>query len=241
MILLQANKKDIQNIILEVENKKKGIETVVSQSILNEYGKAVFVITGKSFLRAVGLEAKSNPKKYHHVYEWDKVGQNKFRLFYLERIPAGTGKLSINIGFKDSKTTVPIPSQLQEPGKTGKMVQSKHIFAKKAEVMELGKPIIYRTRKNTPMLADGQIKFVAAGTLIKNLNPGGKEVKGSLNSFFELWFSTKANRAIDSSGLLRSMQDETALILNKRGAGANEVKQGIISLLQQYSKDEVII
>jgi hypothetical protein len=241
VITLQANKASIQNILLEVETKKKGIESVVSKSVLTAYSNAVFTITAKAFVKAVNFEAKANPKKYHHVYEWNNVGKNLSRLFMLERKYSSGGKLSIDLIFRDSRTPVPIPQQLQQAGPTGKMVKSKYIFAKKAEIMELGKPIIYRTRKNTPMLSDGKIRFVAAGTVIKNLSPGGPEVKHSLNEFLELWFTTKANKAITTSGVLKAMQNETAAILNKRGAGPQQVQSGIINLLEQYSKGEVVV
>ena len=84
-------------------------------------------------------------------------------------------------------------------------------------------------------------QFVAAGTIIKNLNPGGKQVKGSFEKFYNYWFATKVNSVINSSGILDKIDQETARVLNSRGSGPVQVRNVIINLLKQYSKGEIII
>jgi hypothetical protein len=107
--------------------------------------------------------------------------------------------------------------------------------------MESGKPVIYRASKNIPMAENGQIRFVAAGTVIKNYKPGGDQVKGSFENFFKLWYANKIQSVISSSGIISKIDSETAKILSKNGAGAPEVSKGIVNLLRQYSKNETVI
>ena len=164
-----------------------------------------------------------------------------FILFFLYKQSSADGKLIIRPGFKQSKTKVPVDPVLLAPGKTGKVVAARHVFRDKASIMESGKPIIYRTTKNIPIPQNGQLRFVAAGTIIKNYHPGGKEVKGSFEKFYNYWFSNKVNSVIESSGMLDKIDVEVARILSEKGAGSTQVKTAIINLLKQYSKGEIII
>jgi hypothetical protein len=107
--------------------------------------------------------------------------------------------------------------------------------------MESGKPIIYRASKNIPIPDNGQIRFIAAGTIIRNYSPGGKAVKGSFENFYNVWFNTKVNSIINSSGIMESIDNEIAKVLNKKNAGPVQVKTAIINLLKQYSQGLEVI
>jgi hypothetical protein len=236
MIALQANKFDILSIESELNLKIGGAKELSSAAVLEEIGNAVFTMTATAFAKAMNMESKANPKTYHHIYEWNKVGAPSARLFFLYKDVNSKGKLVIKPGFIKSKTPVPIAKELLQPGKTGKTVSSRYIFRDKASVMESGKPIIYRASKNIPMVENGQIRFVAAGTVIKNMNPGGRQAKGSFEKFYTTWYATKVNDVIRRSGMINSIDAELAKVLNKRGAGPTQVKTAIINLLKQYSK-----
>lgn len=236
MITLQTNKLDILNIEKELNLKVGGAKELSSAAVLEELANAVFTMSAKSFVKAMNVQAKASPKTYHHIYEWNKVGVDKARLFYLYKDVNSGGRLVIKPGFINSKTTVPIAKELLRPGKTGKSVSSRYVFKDKASIMESGKPIIYRTSKNIPMPEDGKLRFVSAGTVIRNYHPGGKQVKGSFEKFYNVWFSTKVNDVIKRSGIMSSIDAELARVLNKHGAGPKEVKTAIINLLKQYSK-----
>jgi hypothetical protein len=235
VITLQTNKADILKIESELNLKVGGAKELSSPVVLEELGNAIFTMSAKSFVKAMNMEAKANPKAFHHIYEWNKVGLNPSRLFFLYKEVNMGGKLIIKPAFRKSRTPVPIAKELLQPGKTGKMVSSRYVFKDKASVMESGKPIVYRASKNIPMVENGQVRFVAAGTVIKNLNPGGREVKGSFEKFYEMWFATKVNDVIRRSGITKAIDSELAKILNKRGAGPAQVRTAIISLLKQYS------
>ncbi len=241
MITLQASNLDILNIESELNLKLGGIKELSSPSVLQEIGNAVFTMSAKAFVKAMNIEAKANPKAYHHIYEWNKVGSTTARLFFITKASNSGGKVIVKPAFAKSKTPVPIAKELLQPGRTGRTVSSRYVFKDKATVMESGKPVVFRARKNIPMAIDGEVKFVAAGTVIKNLNPGGKEVKGSFEKFYDGWFRTRVNDVIRRSGMIDAIDLEIAKILNKRNAGPAQVRAGIISLLKQYSKGVEVV
>ena len=241
MIALQANNSDLLKIQSELDLKIGGIKELSDKAVLQELANAVFTVSAKAFVKAMNLQAKGNPKAYHHIYEWNKVGVSSSRLFFLYKASSTNGKLIIKPGFIKSKTKVPVNPELLSPGKTGKAVAARHVFRDKASIMESAKPIIYRTSKPTPMPSGGQVKFVAAGTIIRNYNPGGKQVKGSFEKFYNNWYTTKVNAVINSSGIIQNIDETTAKILNKKGAGPIQVKAAIIDLLKQYSQGQEIV
>jgi hypothetical protein len=236
MITLQVSNADILKIQSELNLKVGGAKELASAAVLTELANAVFTMSAKSFVKAMNMQAKASPKTYHHMYEWNQVGVDKARLFFLYKDVNSGGKLVIKPGLVQSKTNVPIAKELLQPGRTGKSVSSRYVFKDKASVMESGKPIIYRASKNIPMTENGKLRFVAAGTLIRNYNPGGKQVKGSFEKFYNVWFATKVNDVIRKSGIMDSIDSELARVLNRHNAGPKEVKTAIINLLKQYSK-----
>jgi hypothetical protein len=241
MIAIQANNFDILNIEKELDLKVGGVKELASKAVLEELANAVFTLSAKAFKKAMDLEAKANPKKYHHVYEWNQTGKAAGRLFFLYKDSNANGKLVVKPGFIKSKTKVPVAPELLMPGRTGKSVASRYIFRDKANIMESGKPIIYRASKNIPIPDNGQIRFIAAGTVIRNYSPGGKAVKGSFENFYNVWFNTKVNSIINSSGIMESIDNEIAKVLNKKNAGPVQVKTAIINLLKQYSQGLEVI
>jgi hypothetical protein len=236
MITLKANKFDILNIESELNLKVGGIKELSNKVVLEELANAVFTLSSQSFVKAMNIEAKGNPKTYHHIYEWNKIGLNSGRLFFLYKESSVGGKLIIKPGFIKSKTKVPVSPELLAPGRTGKSVASRHVFRDKASIMESGKPVIFRASKPTPIPSGGKLSFVAAGTIIRNYNPGGKKVKGSFEKFYNNWFNTKVNSVISSSGIMDKIDAEIAKVLNNKKAGPTEVRNAIINLLKQYSK-----
>lgn len=241
MITIQPSKFDILNIETELNLKAGGVKELASKVVLEELASAIFTVSGKSFIKALNLEAKGNPMRYHHIYEWNQVGSQTGRLFFIYKQSSLDGKLTIKPGFIKSKTKVPVSPELLTPGKTGKSVASRHVFRDKASIMENGTPIIFRTSKNTPMPIGGQIKFVAANTVIRNYNPGGRQVKGSFEKYFNYWFQNKVNAVINSSGIIEKIDMEVAKTLNKNKAGPLEVRTAIINLLKQYSKGQEVL
>lgn len=241
MITLTPSKASLAAFQTELDLKVGGIHELTHPEILQELGNAIFTVGSKAFVKAMNLEAKVNPKKYHHIYEWKKIGTTTGKLFFLYKEYSVNGKVVVRPGFRESRTRVPVDPALLTPGKTGKSVASRHIFRDKASVMETGKPVIYRASKPLPITNNGQVRFIAAGTLIRNYQPGGKEVKGSFEKYYNYWFATKLDNIINATGIIGKMENQVALTLNAKNGGPDQVRTSVINLLRQYSKDEVVI
>ena len=241
VITLKASDFSITDIETELDLKIGGVKALSSSKVLTALGDAIFTLSAKAFVKSMNMQAKATPKKYHHIYEWNKVGLESGRLFFLYKESSSGGSLRIKTGFMQSKKNVPIAPELMVPGKTGKSVASKYVFRDKANIMESGSPVIYRTSKNIPLPDNGSIRFVAAGTIIKNYNPGGKEVKGSFEHFFKLWYSTKVNSIISSSGIIQAIDNETAKVLDQKKAGPAQVTTAVVNLLRQYSREVEVV
>lgn len=241
MITLSANNFDILDIKQELDLKVGGIKELTSKVVMQEFANAVFTVGAKAFVKAINLEAKSNPKQFHHIYEWNKAGVNTQRLFFLYNESFAGGVLVIRPGFIQSRTPVPIAPELLMPGRTGKIVAAKNIFRDKASVMEKGDPITYRASKPLPIPSGDKINFIARGTLVRINHPGGTEVKGSFERFFNAWFATKLQSVINASGMIQAIDSETASVLNNKGAGPSQVRTAIINVLKQYSMGEEVV
>jgi hypothetical protein len=221
MIELSINKQNLADLYKEITLKTMGIKELTSPSVLNEVGKAAFVILGERFMLAVDRYAVANPKSMHHIYEWNKIGNPQSRLFILERSKVMSGTILVNSTFLPSKSYVPLSS-----GNLSKrsFILSRHVFKNKAVVMEEGKAVRFKAQKTLAFFANNDEVFVAPGTIINIMNPGGIGVKHSFSKFLTEWYTKNAHSIIDSSGLYSRIVNEAAVALNKKNAGVAEVK-----------------
>ena len=224
MIKLSINKQNLDDLYKELTLKSMGAKELTAPSVLNEVGKAAFVILGQKFMLAADRYAVSNPKSMHHVYEWNKLGNPKSRLFMLERSKIMSGTILINSTFLPSKSYVPIKSEGATGSSKRSFSLSKHIFKNKAVIMEEGKAVRFKAQKTLSFFADNDQVFVAPGTIINIMNPGGVGAKHSFSKFLTEWYTKNAHSIIDSSGLYSRIVNEAAIALNKKNAGAAEVK-----------------
>jgi hypothetical protein len=225
MIKLSISKQSVDALNREIDLKVKAIGHMTQPDFLNEVSKAVFVILGERFVLAVDRFSVTNPKRMHHIYEWNKVGSPSARLFVLNKAILVSGSMTIKTEFKPSKTPVPINPELLSPGATGKVVSKRNVFRDKAQVMEEGRAVHYQAKKMLAFMgSDLGIKFIQPGTTVNINNPGGKYVKGSLATFMSAWYNKNAQTIIDSSGLYERIANETARVLSKNNAGIADVK-----------------
>lgn len=232
MIKLQIKQSDIKNIMKEVNLKLDGAMALTSTQISDVMAESIFQITGKRFMSEVDRYSVSNPKKMHHLYEWNRIGQKSARLFVLSRDKVIRGSFIINSNFLPSKTLVPVPTQLATPGSTGKSVIRRSVFRDKAKIMENGTPVVFEAKRTLAFMGTDGIKFIPPGQIVRNLNPGGRETKNALSTFMLEWYSRYAGEIIDNSGLYQTIINETALVLNKDNAGPKQVTQKVIQVLQ---------
>jgi hypothetical protein len=241
MIKLKIDEKSIDNLNKQLAMKIEAIGELTKGPILNDIAKAAFVILGKRFLSATDTHSTLNPKKMHHIYEWNKVGDRSARLFIIERSAILNGNLIVSAKFLPSKTPVPIPKELQIPGSNNRSVTTRHIFRNKADVMENGKPVRIESRKMLAFMGRNGIHFVQPGTVINILNPGGIQTKHSFEKFMLEWYSSHAQVIIDSSGLYETIVKEAAIILNKNNTGMPEIRTMVKQVVNSVTKGMDII
>ena len=158
-----------------------GIELEI-EPFMAELGK----FAAESFNKYVDSQAKANPDKLHHVYEWDKTGSSGARLFKIKSIPRKT-----IIRFTGNF----LPSQ--SVSKQSQRVSRSEPFVNKAEVMENGISIVV-TPKNVDHLKffhDGLEETVFTMNSIIVEHPGGDGVAGAfgetIDRFFSQYFTNK--------------------------------------------------
>ena len=217
------------------------MQAMINPDVLTEINNAIFTVSSRRFVRALNLAAKSDPKKFHHIYEWENVGNNKKRLFVLTKDLSTGSTLKIGANFIQSRTPVPIPPALKIAGKTGKYVSSRNVFKDKASVMESGRGVSFQARRTLAFLNSvGDMQFIPSGKIVNIINPGGTQVKGSFEKFFHEWYAANTAVVIQSSGIMDSIQNAIVQTLNQPRAGSSDAKNAAISTLRSYSNGEVI-
>lgn len=225
--------------IAQINKTVEGIKELTKPTVLQEIAKAAFVILGERFANSVDREAVRNPKKFHHVYEWGRLGSPDGRLFVLEREGILNGNLSIKTNFLPSK--VPVPQKSGSFSKGGRSVTSKNIFRYKADVMEKGGPVTFVTSKITNFLGEEGDVFVAPGTKITILHPGGIQTQNAFGSFMVNWYVENANLIMDSSGLYERIVGEAAKVLNSKSGGVAEVRSVVSSIVNSFAGGKEVI
>lgn len=181
-------------------NFTKQMENLIQYSVgfldgINK-GKTIFLDNlGKGIIlglyQYIDLEARSNPKALHHVYEWSRVGSPEARLYNLTSTISNLG-LSINSSFSQSKT---MSENMSTP------------FYDKARVMENGISVTISPKKSSVLKfnVDGEDVFTANPVTVNN--PGGTEVAGSfenvVDNFMQKYFKQSF---LSASGLYSYIQ-----------------------------------
>jgi hypothetical protein len=237
MIKLTINSSNLSNKLNELSGS---IKELVSPTVLQEVAKAAFVITGHRFVLDADRYAVQNPKKMHHVYEWNELGNPNGRLFVIERLGILNGNLTISYSFLPSRLPVPIPPEMTNPGPNGRSVQKQNVFKDKAQVMEDGKPITYTTSRVLAFLGQNGPTFIRPGTLVNILNPGGIESKNAFADYMVQWYTDNANLVIQNSGFYDQIVNESAAAISN-GAGISGVRQIAAALANKVGGSTVEI
>jgi hypothetical protein len=162
----------------------------------------------------IDTNAKVSPQLLHHVYEWDRVGSPKARLFDIDYTISKIG-LTFKTSFKQSTSI-----------KNGSNVP----FYNKAEIMENGVAVTIRPKKANVLAfsADGEDVFTAGPVVVDN--PGGQtqgQFENVINNFFGVYFRQSFLRA---SGLQEKLSYPKVYKKNlnagKRGGRSLGIKTG---------------
>lgn len=234
MIRIQIDPKSIDEVEKLILSKADQARETIGPAALTEIAKAVFVLTSKQFLRDLSAAAIQDPSKYHHLYEWNAIGNKQQKLFRIRRAGVAGGKLTI--AFEPLKSTKPVPSTNINPE-----YASQHIFRDKMKVMEAGQPIQYRAQTTLAFSPDHMnMVFVPRGTVINIMHPGGIGTKNSLKTFSSDWYANSAKSIIMQSRLIQNIGSEVAKTLNKKNSTKNDVRAKIKAVASKYSNNDAV-
>jgi hypothetical protein len=143
----------------------------------------------------IDAKSRTSPKAFHHVYEWGRTGQDEARLFKLNKLPSDGLSLKVNYELTDSQSFVPSENS-----------NNRHVFVKKASVMEEGKTVVIAPRFSERLVFDvsGYTVFMPKGQSVTVRKPGGAAVKNSFFSAYRYFFTGQlVNMSIKKSGFQR--------------------------------------
>lgn len=130
------------------------------------------------------------PSRFHHVYEWNQIGNPNARLW--NNVLRGHGGSRVATWtWRASKKIVPVTQEAQDVG-----VKQIHVFVWKAPVMEYSTDITIVPKRGTglayftgPVSEPGRWKLNFTKNPIDVQNPGGTEVKGAFTTAYLEWWS----------------------------------------------------
>ena len=159
------------------------------------FNNIIFNQIENDFGSYIDSKATMSPKSLHHVYEWGQTGIKEGRLFKLNRVSDMGLGFTLNYELTDSKSFVP-----------AKGSRNRHVFVKKAEVMEQGKTVIITPRFSERLVfeLDGETVFMPKGQSVTVTKPGGVATKNSFISAYKHFFTGNlVNMSIKKSGFQR--------------------------------------
>ncbi len=189
----------------------------------NLFTNTIFNQVNKDFGEYIDAKARGNNRSFHHVYEWGKTGDETARLFKLKKVSQTGLSLNINYDFKDSKSFVP-----------SKNSKRRHVFVKKASVMEEGRPVVIKPRYSERLVFDvnGYTVFMPKGESVTVNKPGGAATKNAFFSSYKYFFTGQlVNLSIKRSGFQN--------IFNSRIARALDLPVQIKTVRYKFSANSV--
>jgi hypothetical protein len=157
----------------------------------NKFREIIFNQIDKDFAEFVDAQARVKPKSLHHVYEWRQTGDPSARLFKLNKLNTEGLGFSVSYEFMPSKTFASTEGN------------RRHVFTKKASVMEAGMPLKIAPRHSKRLVfeTNGYTVFMPEGASVTVKSPGGASVRNSFMMTYSRFFkSNLVNVSIRKSG-----------------------------------------
>jgi len=191
MITIKFDDKQFMNEMKNVINYSIGFldgTKAGKQAMIDNIGKTTVEML-KDF---IDLNARMDPQKLHHVYEWYQTGSPDARLFDIEYTATGSG-LSINSSFRQSSSV-----------KAG----SSTPFYDKARIMENGIPVVIRPKRASVLAFDDNGEKVFTKNPVYIENPGGDAVQNGYEETFNMFFDRYFNQSfLQVTGISDSIKD----------------------------------
>jgi hypothetical protein len=167
--------------------------------------------------------APANPSAFHHVYEWNRIGDPTQRL-WRDVLRGGGNNRFATFEWRASRTVVPVREDAiavnkdGNPAGSGELPKQIHVFVWKAPVMEYGEDIVIGPKRGKfivyytgPYSTNGQLyQEVNFSTKpITVMNPGGTAVKGAFTREYVRWWAGGAAAQVFNQRLSRVIEMNT--------------------------------
>lgn len=219
--------------VVKLQNTLQAVEKEMrTNRHLNAVTKAAFEILSEQFNATTHVIAGMSVGEYHHVYEWEHVGEPGFQLWN-NRLTGRGGRRAVTWGWKASKTTVPTmtnvegePRFAQTPGFNPEKLQRIHVFVWKAPMMEYGVTV-----NNKPKLGHVLVfpnpNLVGGGRFGRGPRPvtftphpvrsvPGAEVQGNFTQWFVGWWGGGSAQGIVNNAFARERDNAFKRIFEAR-------------------------
>lgn len=192
---------DTQELTKKIMNTIKYSDGFLTGAQLGQFkfNQELGIFIKEALKKYIDTKARINPNAFHHIYEWQQIGNSNARLF--------------DFDIQVSPTLIKFRGWLLP---SSSISQNSNVpFKDKAKIMEEGIGISIEP-KNSDVLVfeeDGQTIFTKSEIYVEN--PGGAEVFGSfesvVNDFFNNYLTVGLLR---SSGILDRLQKATEYTRN---------------------------
>jgi len=140
----------------------------------------------------IDVNARVDPQRLHHVYEWYMAGSPSARLFEIDYVISGAG-LSIGSSFRQS-------TSLSNGSSTP--------FYDKAKIMESGVPVTIKPKKAKALSFELNGEQVFTAGPVEVSSPGGQEVEGAFNDVVDNFFKNYLTQSfLSDSGFTRHLKN----------------------------------
>ena len=177
MLSVQFDIKDLQKTLKNTIDYSNGFfEGITIEKI--EFNKRLGEYTAEALKLYIDAQARGNPDAFHHVYEWNMVGDPSARLFSFSS-KATNNLIMFVASFKQSKS---VSDTSTEP------------FTNKAEVMENSMTVTIEPKMSDLLVFDYNNETIFTSKTITIEDPGGPFVAGSfektVNDFFTQYLTS---------------------------------------------------
>lgn len=149
------------------------------------------------------------PSQFHHVYEWNQIGNPGAKL-WKNVLRGHGGSRTATWTWRASKTIVPVTQEAQDVG-----VEQIHVFVWKAPVMEYATDITINPTRKTglafftgPTSDPGRWELNFTKSPITVQNPGGAQVKGAFTTAYLEWWSETGGAGAEFSNRIRRVLEQ---------------------------------
>jgi len=171
--------------------------------------KMTHAIMSEEFTDHMATIAPMQYSRFHHVYEWNMVGNPLGKLWDDKLVGGGNNRIA-TFAWRASKKVVPVREDFQDKG-----VKEIHVFVWKAPVMEYGTPLTITPKRGKflayftgPTTPYGKYPMAITSNPIRVQNPGGPATTGAFTREYVSWWSGSGGQATFESRIRRVLEQD---------------------------------